>query len=34
MRFRLLSSRAFWFGVPGLVFLLWAWWLSMGTIQP
>ncbi len=25
MRFRLLRSRAFWFGVPGLVFLLWLW---------
>jgi hypothetical protein len=24
-RFSLLHSRAFWFGVPGLVFLLWAW---------
>ena len=27
-RFRLLRSRAFWFGVPGLVFLLWAWSIS------
>ena len=25
MRFRLFRSRAFWLGVPGLVFLLWAW---------
>lgn len=25
MRFRLFRSRAFGFGVPGLVFLLWAW---------
>lgn len=25
MRFRLFRSRAFWFGVPGLMFLLWAW---------
>jgi hypothetical protein len=24
-RFRLHRSRAFWFGVPGLLFLLWAW---------
>lgn len=30
MRFRLFRSRAFWFGVPGLVFLLWGWWVSMG----
>jgi hypothetical protein len=29
-RFRLFRSRAFWFGVPGLVFLLWGWWDSMG----
>lgn len=29
MRFRLFRSRAFWFGVPGLVFLLWAWGDSM-----
>lgn len=29
-KFRPLRSRAFWFGVPGLVFLLWGWWLSMG----
>jgi len=29
MRFRLFRSRAFWFGVPGLVFLLWGWWISM-----
>jgi hypothetical protein len=28
MRFRPLRSRAFWFGVPGLIFLLWAWGLS------
>ena len=28
-RFRLRCSRAFWFGVPGLVFLLWAWDVSM-----
>lgn len=28
MRFRLFRSRAFWFGVPGLVFLIWAWGLS------
>lgn len=28
MRFRLFRSRAFWFGVPGLVFLLWGWWDS------
>ncbi|MEK7949788.1 hypothetical protein [Luteolibacter soli] len=25
MRFHLFRSRAFWFGMPGLVFLLWAW---------
>ena len=25
MRFRLFRSRGFWFGLPGLVFLLWAW---------
>ena len=30
MKFRLFRSRAFWFGVPGLVFLLWGWWISMG----
>lgn len=30
MRFRLFRSRAFWFGVPGLVFLAWGWWISMG----
>jgi hypothetical protein len=30
MRFRLVRSRVFWFGVPGLVFLLWGWWISMG----
>jgi hypothetical protein len=30
MRFRLFRSRAFWFGVPGLVFLVWGWWMSMG----
>ncbi len=29
-RFRLVRSRAFWFGVPGLVGLLWGWWVSMG----
>ncbi|MEK7949728.1 hypothetical protein [Luteolibacter soli] len=29
MRFRLFRSRAFWLGVPGLVFLLWAWVDSM-----
>ncbi len=23
-------SRLFWLGLPGLVFLLWAWWFSMG----
>lgn len=28
MRFRLFRSRAFWFGVPGLVFLLWGWWVA------
>ena len=33
MRFRLFRSRVFWFGVPGLVFLLWGWWFSMGTIS-
>jgi hypothetical protein len=32
-RFRLLRSRAFWFGVPGLVFLLWAWWVSIRHIS-
>ena len=31
MRFRLFRSRAFWFGVPGLVFLLWTWADSMKT---
>jgi hypothetical protein len=30
MRFRPLRSRAFWLGLPGLVFLLWGWWVSMG----
>ena len=29
-RFRLFRSKAFWFGVPGLVGLLWGWWVSMG----
>ncbi len=29
-RFHLFRSRAFWFGLPGLVFLLWGWWVSMG----
>ncbi|RYD68613.1 MAG: hypothetical protein EOP83_00545 [Verrucomicrobiaceae bacterium] len=29
MRFRLFRFRTFWFGVPGLVFLLWAWADSM-----
>ena len=29
-RFRLFRSRAFWFGVPGLVGLLWGWWVSTG----
>jgi hypothetical protein len=29
-RFRLFRSRAFWFGVPGLVGLMWGWWVSMG----
>lgn len=24
-------SRLFWLGLPGLVFLLWAWWVSMGS---
>ena len=24
-------SRLFWLGLPGLVFLLWGWWLSMGN---
>jgi hypothetical protein len=28
MRFRPLRSKAFWFGLPGLVFLLWTWELS------
>lgn len=28
MRLRLVRSRVFWFGVPGLVFLLWGWWDS------
>lgn len=32
-RFRLFRSRAFWFGVPGLVFLLWAWGLSKSHIS-
>lgn len=31
MRFRLFRSKAFWFGVPGLVGLLWGWWVSMGN---
>ncbi len=26
-------SRLFWLGLPGLVFLLWAWWVSMGHIS-
>ncbi len=30
MNFRLFRSRAFWFGVLGLVFLLWGWWISLG----
>lgn len=29
MRFRPHCSRAFWFGLPGLVFLLWGWGMSM-----
>lgn len=29
MRFRWFRSRALWFGVPGLLFLLWGWWVSM-----
>lgn len=33
MRFRLFRSRAFWFGVPGWVFLLWGWWLSTGHLS-
>lgn len=33
MKFRLFRSRAFWFGVPGLVGLFWGWWLSMGSIS-
>jgi hypothetical protein len=38
MRFRLFRSRAFWFGVPGLVFLFWAWghssrWESKGSVS-
>lgn len=32
-RFRLFRSKAFWFGVPGLVGLLWGWWISMGHIS-
>jgi hypothetical protein len=32
-RFRLFRSKAFWFGVPGLVGLLWGWWVSMGHIS-
>ena len=32
-RFRLLRSKAFWFGVPGLVGLLWGWWVSMGHLS-
>jgi hypothetical protein len=31
MRFCLSRSRAFWFGLPGSVFLLWAWADSMTT---
>lgn len=30
MRFRWFRSRVFWFGVPGLVGLLWGWWISRG----
>lgn len=30
VKFRLFRSKAFWFGVPGLVGLLWGWWVSMG----
>ena len=30
MRSRLFRSRVFWLGVPGLVFLLSGWWISMG----
>ena len=33
MRFRLFRSRAFWLGVPGLVFLVWGWWVSMGHVS-
>ena len=33
MRFRLFRSRAFWLGVPGLVFLLWAWGDSLRTVR-
>ena len=33
VKFRLFRSRAFWFGVPGLVFLLWGWWVSMGHLS-
>ena len=29
MTFRLFRSRAFWFGIPGLVFLSWSWMDSM-----
>jgi hypothetical protein len=28
MCFRLFRSRVFWFGVPALLFLVWAWWDS------
>lgn len=30
MSFRFFRSKTFWFGVPGLVGLLWGWWVSMG----
>ena len=30
MRFLFWRSKAFWLGLPGLVFLGWGWWHSMG----
>lgn len=26
-------SRLFWLGLPGLVFLLWGWWISTGNLS-
>ncbi len=31
MKFCWYSSRLFWFGLPGLLFLIWAWWAYLRT---